>query len=53
MIDPHLRSMAFGIVFVGIIPLLFISILEKYFIKNKNHIIVGDHENIKKDLDFH
>ena len=53
MIDPHLRSMALGIVVGGIIPLLFIPILEKYFTKSKNHIVVGDHEDVKKDLDSH
>ena len=53
MIDPHLRSMAMGIVVGGIIPLLFIPILEKYFTKSKNHIFVGDHEDVKKDLDSH
>ena len=53
MIDPHLRSMAMGIVVGGIIPLLFIPILEKYFTKSKNHIVVGDHEDVKKDLDSH
>ena len=53
MIDPHLISMALGIVVGGIIPLLFIPILEKYFTKSKNHIVVGDHEDVKKDLDSH
>ena len=42
--------MTVGIVIGGIIPLLFIPILEKYVIKSDDHIMVGDHEDIKKDL---
>jgi hypothetical protein len=43
--------MTFGIVLGGIIPLLLIPLLDKYLVKNKNHIMVGDHEDIKKDLE--
>ena len=52
-IDPHIRSMVFGIVLGGIIPLIFVPILEKYIVKSKNHIVVGDHDDIKKDLKSH
>jgi len=52
-IDPHIRSMVFGIVLGGIIPLIFVPFLEKYVVKSKNHIVVGDHEDIKKDLKSH
>ena len=52
-IDPHVRSMVFGIVLGGIIPLIFVPFLEKYVVKCKNHIVVGDHEDIKKDLKSH
>ncbi|MDB9771431.1 hypothetical protein OAD02_01070 [Alphaproteobacteria bacterium] len=52
-IDPHIRSMVFGIVLGGIIPLLLVPILEKYVVKSKNHIVVGDHDDIKKDLKSH
>lgn len=52
-IDPHIRSMVFGIVFGGIVPLLLVPILEKYVVKSKNHIVVGDHDDIKKDLKSH
>ena len=38
-IDPHVRSMVVGIV-----------ILERYVVKSKNHIVVGDHEDIERDL---
>jgi hypothetical protein len=43
--------MTFGIVLGGIVPLLFIPLLDKYLVKSKNHIMVGDHEDIKKDLE--
>ena len=52
-IDPHIRSMILGIVVGGIVPLIFIPLLEKYIIKSKNHIITGDHEDVRKDLDSH
>ena len=50
LIDPTIRPMTFGIVLGGIIPLLFIPLLDKYLVKSSNHIMVGDHEDIKKDL---
>ena len=52
-IDPHISSMVFGIVLGGIIPLIFVPFLEKYVVKSKNHIVVGDHDDIKKDLKSH
>jgi len=52
-VDPYVRSMMVGIVLGGIIPILFIPLLEKYFIKSKHHIVVGDHEDVKKDLKSH
>ena len=53
-IDPHVRSMIFGIVVGGIIPLAFIPLLEKLIKKkSEHHIITGDHEDVKKDLDSH
>ena len=53
LIDPHVRSMVVGIVLGGLIPLLAIPILERYVVKGKNHIVVGDHEDIEKDLKEH
>ena len=50
LIDPSIRPMTVGIVIGGII-LLSIPILEKYVIKSDDHIMVGDHEDIKKDLE--
>ena len=49
-IDPHVRSMVVGIVIGGLVPLLAIPILERYVVKSKNHIVVGDHEDIERDL---
>jgi len=50
LVDPHLRSAVFGIALGGIIPLLFIPILEKLVTKSQHHIVIGDHEDIKKDI---
>ena len=52
-LDPHIRSMILGIVVGGLIPLAFIPLLERFITKSKNHIVIGDHEDIKKDLDSH
>lgn len=52
-LDPHIRSMIVGIVFGGLIPLIFIPFLERFVTKSKHHIITGDHEDVKKDLDSH
>ena len=52
-LDPHMKSAAFGIVLGGLVPLISIPFLEKYVTKSKHHIVVGDHEDIKKDLDDH
>ena len=49
-LDPTMRSAALGIVFGGIIPLLGIPLLERYVTKSEQHIMVGDHEDIEKDL---
>ena len=49
-LDPDLRSAAIGIVLGGLIPLLLVPLLDKYIVKSKHHIAVGDHEDLKKDL---
>ena len=49
-LDPNLRSAAIGIVLGGLVPLLIIPFLDKYVVKSKHHIAVGDHEDLKKDL---
>ena len=53
LIDPTMRSAAFGIMLGGLLPLLLIPILEKYITKSDSHIMVGDHEDIEKDLKSH
>ena len=52
-VDPHIRPMIWGIVVGGIIPLLMVPIFEKFVVKSKHHIVVGDHEDISKDLKSH
>jgi len=52
-LDPHLRSAALGIVFGGLLPLIAVFFMDKYYTKSKYHIVVGDHEDIKKDLESH
>ena len=49
-LDPNLRSAAIGIVLGGLIPLIIIPFLDKYVVKSKHHIAIGDHEDLKKDL---
>ena len=50
-LDPDLRSAALGIVIGGLIPLIFIPLLEKYVTKSEHHIAIGDHEDLKKDFE--
>jgi len=49
-LDPDLRSAAIGIVLGGLVPLLLVPLMDKYVVKSKHHIAVGDHEDLKKDL---
>ena len=49
-LDPNIRSAAMGIVIGGLIPLIFIPLLEKHVTKSEHHIAIGDHEDLKKDL---
>ena len=48
--DPNLKSAAYGIVLGGFVPLLAVPFLEKYVTKSRYHIVVGDHEDLKRDL---
>ncbi len=50
LVDPTMRARTLGIVLGGLLPLLLIPVLEKYVTKSKSHIMVGDHEDIEKDL---
>ena len=49
-LDPNLRSATIGIVLGGLVPLILIPVLDKYVVKSKHHIVVGDHDDLKKDL---
>jgi putative Mn2+ efflux pump MntP len=53
MLDPHIRPATTGIISGGLLPLIFIPFMEKYYTKSKYHIVVGDHEDVKKDLENH
>ena len=53
LLDPSIRPTTLGIVLGGLTPLIFIPFLEKYVVKSKHHIVVGDHEDIEKDLEGH
>ena len=48
--DPDLKSAAYGIVIGGLVPLIAVPFLEKYVTKSRYHTVVGDHEDLKKDL---
>ena len=52
-LDPHLKSAAIGIVLGGLIPLTLVPIFDKYIVKSKHHIVVGDNDDLKKDLEEH
>jgi membrane-bound metal-dependent hydrolase YbcI (DUF457 family) len=51
IVDPSIRPMTFGIFLGGITPFIFIPLLEKYVVKSKHHIVIGDHDDVKKDLE--
>ena len=53
MIDPSMRPAVFGIVLGGLLPLIAVPFLEKYIIKSQHHIVVGDHDDVKRDLESH
>ena len=53
LIDPSMRPATLGIVIGGILPLLLVPFLEKVVVKSKHHVVIGDHEDIEKDLKSH
>jgi hypothetical protein len=53
LLDPDIRPATLGIIVGGFLPLLFVPFLEKYIAKSEHHIVVGDHEDVKKDLEKH
>ena len=52
-LDPDIRPALFGIVLGGLLPLIAVPFLEKSITKSKYHIVVGDHEDVIKDLKNH
>ena len=50
LIDPSLRDSALGIFLGGLVVLPLIPFFEKYIIKSKYQIAIGDHEDLKQDL---
>ena len=52
-LDPDIRPAVLGIVLGGLVPLMIVPFMEKYYTKSKHHIVVGDHEDVKKDLESH
>ena len=53
LIDPSMRPATLGIVIGGLLPLLLVPLLEKVVIKSKYHVVIGDDEDIEKDLKSH
>ena len=53
LIDPSMRPATLGIVIGGLLPLLLVPLLEKVIVKSKYHVVIGDHEDIEKDLKSH
>lgn len=53
LIDPSMRPATLGIIIGGLLPILLIPLLEKVVIKSKHHVVIGDHEDIEKDLKSH
>ena len=53
LIDPSMRPATLGIVIGGLLPLFLIPFLEKVIVKSKYHVVIGDHEDIEKDLKSH
>ena len=53
LIDPTMRPATLGIVIGGLLPLLLVPFLEKVVVKSEYHVVIGDHEDVEKDLKSH
>ena len=53
LLDSTMRPATLGIVFGGLLPLLFVPVLERVVVKSKHHVVIGDHEDVEKDLKSH
>ena len=48
-----MRPATLGLVFGGLLPLLLVPVLERVVVKSKHHVVIGDHEDVEKDLKSH
>ena len=53
LLDSTMRPATLGIVFGGLLPLLLVPVLERVVVKSKHHVVVGDHEDVERDLKSH
>ena len=53
LLDSTMRPATLGIVIGGLLPLLFVPFLERVVVKSKHHVVVGDHEDVERDLKSH
>ena len=53
LLDSTMRPATLGIVIGGLLPLLRVPLLEKFVVKSKYHVVIGDHEDIERDLKSH
>lgn len=53
LLDSTMRPATLGIVFGGLLPLLLVPVLERFVVKSKHHVVIGDHEDVEKDLKSH
>ena len=53
LLDSTMRPATLGIVFGGLLPLLLVPVLERVVVQSKHHVVIGDHEDVEKDLKSH
>ena len=53
LLDSTCWPATLGIVFGGLLPLLLVPVLERVVVKSKHHVVIGDHEDVEKDLKSH
>ena len=53
LLDSTMRPATLGIVIGGLLPLLLVPFLERVVVKSKHHVVVGDHEDVERDLRSH
>ena len=53
LLDSTMRPATLGIVIGGLLPLFLVPFLERVVVKSKHHVVVGDHEDVERDLKSH